>query len=147
MRALVQRVTAAEVWIGATRVTGIGQGLLVFVGVSADDTERDVSWLSDKVIHLRIFPDSGGKMSKDVMSVDGSLLIVSQFTLYGEVKKGRRPDFAAAASGPVARPLYDNFVQACRAQWGRVETGVFAEDMDIQLVNSGPVTVWLESPR
>lgn len=146
MRILVQRVREAAVRIDGNQISRIGTGLLVLVGIRSEDTERDVAWLSDKLVHLRIFEDSSGKMAHDVMTVGGSLLIVSQFTLYGAVQKGRRPDFAAAAPGDVARPLYERFVAACRAQWDHVEVGVFGEDMDIHLVNWGPVTLWLESP-
>ncbi len=147
MRLLVQRVKEAQVWIRGSQVSRIDRGLLVFVGIRSDDEERDIVWLSDKLVHLRIFEDSFGKMGHDVMTVGGSLLIVSQFTLYGELQKGRRPDFAMAAPSSVARPLYERFVESCRARWDRIEVGVFGEDMDIHLVNWGPVTLWLESPR
>lgn len=147
MRALVQRVKEASVWVGGTRVSAIDVGLLVLVGIARQDQEADAAWLAEKVARLRIFEDSSGKMSQDVTVMDGSILVVSQFTLYGTVRKGRRPDFTEAAPGTTARPLYEHFVHVCRSHWDRVETGVFGQDMDVKLVNWGPVTLWLESPR
>lgn len=134
-------------WVGGNRVSAIDVGLLVLVGISLEDREPDAAWLAEKVVRLRIFEDSSSKMSLDVMTVGGSLLVVSQFTLYGAIRKGRRPDFSAAAPGAFARPLYEHFVHACRSRWDRVETGVFGQDMDVKLVNWGPVTLWLESSR
>ena len=146
MRALVQRVKEASVSVGGKQVSTIDVGLLVLVGISHEDRERDADWLAEKVVRLRIFEDGSGKMSHDVMTVGGSLLVVSQFTLYGATRKGRRPDFSAAATGASARPLYDYFVQACQSHWDRVKTGLFGQAMDVKLVNWGPVTLWLESP-
>lgn len=141
MRALVQRVARAEVRVGA-RVTGsIARGLLVFVGVGPDDGLAQVGWLADKLAGLRVFPDAGGKMARSVREVDGGILVVSQFTLYGDASRGRRPSFTGAAHPDLARPLYEALVARLQA-----EAGEFGADMQVELVNDGPVTLWLETP-
>ena len=145
MRVVVQRVSRAEVRVDG-RVTGkIEQGLLLLVGFKADDTEASLSWMAEKVVGLRIFSDDEGKMNRALTDVGGGLLVVSQFTLYGDVQKGRRPSFIDAAPPPIAIPLYEHFVALLRAQApGPVETGEFGAMMDVELVNDGPVTLLLE---
>jgi D-tyrosyl-tRNA(Tyr) deacylase len=149
MRALLQRVSRASVTVagpdGSLRVTGrIGRGFLVLVGFTHTDGEEQLDWMADKVIALRVFADAEGKMNLALADVDGSLLVVSQFTLYGDARKGRRPSFIDAASPETAVPLYDRFVDLLRGRGARVETGEFGAMMDVELVNDGPVTLWLE---
>lgn len=146
MRALVQRVKQAKVTVAGDTVGEIGVGLLVFLGITISDTIEDVDWLVEKVVHLRIFDDASGRLQHDVRDIGGKLLVVSQFTLYGEARRGRRPDFALAAPAMMAEPLYQRFLSGCR-QILSVETGIFGADMDVSLVNWGPVTIWVESPR
>ena len=141
MRALVQRVSEASVKTGG-RVTGaIGRGLLVFLGVRHDDAEAQAEHWARKVIHLRVFPDDQGKMNLSLLDISGGLLVVSQFTLYGETRKGNRPSYSEAARPDVAEKLYLHFVQACRQKVDDVKTGVFQAHMDVHLINEGPVTV------
>ncbi|MBV8553689.1 MAG: D-tyrosyl-tRNA(Tyr) deacylase [Acidobacteriaceae bacterium] len=141
MRALVQRVSEANVTVEG-QVTGqIGRGLLVFLGVKYDDTPRFAEKLADKVIRLRIFPDDAGKMNCSVAEVGGELLVVSQFTLYGDTKKGNRPSYSEAANPEVAQRLYEHFVSTCRASGLRVSTGTFQAHMEVRLTNDGPVTI------
>jgi D-tyrosyl-tRNA(Tyr) deacylase len=141
MRAVVQRVTRASVRVGEETVGAIERGLLVLVGVAVGDTEADARILAGKVAGLRIFEDAEGKMNLDVQAVNGALLAVSQFTLLGDVRKGRRPSFTAAMPPDPARELFDRFVVACRAMGARVETGRFRAEMQGELVNDGPVTI------
>jgi D-tyrosyl-tRNA(Tyr) deacylase len=144
MRLLIQRVSRAEVRVGE-RVTGrIERGLLVFVGFTATDGDAQVEWMADKVAGLRVFTDAEGKMNLALADVGGGVLVVSQFTLYGDVQKGRRPSFIDAARPDVATPLYERFVSLLRAGGLSVETGEFGAMMDVDLVNEGPVTLWLE---
>jgi len=149
MRALLQRVTEARVVINHAidhAVAGeIGAGLLVFLGVSKLDTAADAEFLAQKVLNLRIFHDEDGKMNRSVLDTGGDLLVVSQFTLYGDCRKGRRPSFDDAAPAEQARALYEHFVAIARRGNLRVETGVFQADMAVSLVNNGPVTLLLES--
>ena len=127
------------------RITGrIGRGFLLFVGFTAADTAAQVDWMADKVSGLRLFADSEDKMNLALADVQGEVLVVSQFTLYGNAEKGRRPSFIDAARPEVAIPLYESFVAALRAKDLRVETGEFGAMMDVELVNDGPVTLWLE---
>ncbi len=129
------------------RVTGeIGAGLLVLLGVAQTDGEAQAEWLADKILDLRIFEDSGGKMNLSLLETGGSLLVVSQFTLYGDTRKGRRPSFDRAARPEQARRLYEHFVERARARGVRVETGVFQAMMKVELTNDGPVTLICESP-
>ena len=144
MRALLQRVSRAEVRVG-DRVTGrIGRGLLVFVGLTHTDTEEQLAWMADKVIGLRIFSDAEQKMNLGLQDVGGSALVVSQFTLYGNAEKGRRPSFIDAARPEQAIPLYERFIALLRDRGVPTETGEFGAMMDVELVNDGPVTIWLE---
>ena len=144
MRVVVQRVSRAEVRIDGRVVGRIGRGLLLLVGFKADDSDGALSWMADKVVGLRIFSDDEGKMNRSLGEVGGGLLVVSQFTLYGDVQKGRRPSFIDAAPPPIAIPLYEKFVSLLRAQAADVETGEFGAMMDVELVNDGPVTLLLE---
>ncbi len=147
MRAVVQRVSRAKVTIDG-KVTGeIGRGLLVLVGVGANDTRVDADYLADKVIGLRIFEDAGGKMNLSVEEVGRAILAVSQFTLYGDVRRGKRPSFDAAAPPQPARELYEYFVEKIRTAGLRCETGRFQEMMQVELVNEGPVTILLDSAK
>ena len=144
MRVLLQRVSRAEVRIG-DRVTGrIAVGLLVFVGFTHSDGSEQVAWMADKVTGLRIFADAEQKMNRALTDIGGSALVVSQFTLYGDAQKGRRPSFIDAARPEEAIPLYDRFVAALRERGVPTETGEFGAAMDVALVNDGPVTIWLE---
>ena len=149
MRVLLQRVSRAEVRIRESdadpRVAGrIGRGYLLLVGFTASDTADHAAWMSEKVVGLRLFSDAEDKMNLALGDVGGALLVVSQFTLYGDARKGRRPSFIDAARPDVAIPLYDQFVSQLRATGLQVETGEFGAMMDVELVNDGPVTLWLE---
>jgi D-tyrosyl-tRNA(Tyr) deacylase len=144
VRVLVQRVSTASVAIGGATSGAIDAGLLLLVGFRHDDVEASLDWMADKVCGLRIFSDDEGKMNRSVEDVGGALLVVSQFTLYGDAAKGKRPSFIDAARPEVAVPLYERFVALLRARIGRVETGEFGTDMKVSLVNDGPVTKWLE---
>jgi D-tyrosyl-tRNA(Tyr) deacylase len=147
MRAVVQRVSQAKVTVG-DEVTGeIGEGLLVLLGVSNSDTERDAEYLVDKILNLRIFEDAEGKMNLSILETGGGLLAVSQFTLYGDTRRGRRPSFITAARPEEANRLYEYFVEQCRKHIGNVETGRFQAMMDVELVNDGPVTIILDSEK
>jgi D-tyrosyl-tRNA(Tyr) deacylase len=144
MRVLLQRVSRAEVRVGS-RVTGrIDRGYLLLVGLTHDDSESALVWMADKVVGLRLFGDAEDKMNCSLADVGGALLVVSQFTLYGDTVKGRRPSFIDAARPEVAIPLYERFVALLRERGPRVETGEFGAMMDVELVNDGPVTLWLE---
>jgi len=147
MRAVVQRVSRARVSVGGEITGEIGLGLLVLLGVGAGDTRAEADYLAEKTIGLRIFEDAGGKMNLSVVEVGGGLLVVSQFTLYGDARKGRRPSFDAAAAPERARELYEYFVEKVRAAGLRCETGRFQETMQVELVNEGPVTILLDSGR
>ncbi len=147
MRAVVQRVSRARVNVNQ-QVTGeIGLGLLVLLGVGREDAEADAVYLAEKISGLRIFEDVDGKMNRSVLDVGGSVLAVSQFTLYGDVRRGKRPSFDAAAPPDQARRLYEFFVERIRATGLRCETGRFQEMMQVELVNEGPVTVLLDSGK
>ena len=146
MKAVVQRVTEAHVTVDGSTVGSIGTGLVVLVGVTSTDSRQDADYLTEKIVHLRIFPDDAGKMNRSLLDASGALLIVSQFTLYGDCKKGRRPSFDDAAPSDQARDLYDYFVERLRLRNILVQTGVFQAEMQIHLVNDGPVTFILESP-
>jgi len=147
MRAVVQRVSRAKVTV-AGRVTGeIADGLLVLLGVGLEDSDAAADYLADKILGLRIFEDDEGKMNRSVVDVNGSMLVVSQFTLYGDVRRGKRPSFDDAARPDKAGRLYDYFVERIRATGMRCETGRFQEMMQVELVNEGPVTILLDSER
>lgn len=146
MRALIQRVARAAVTVEGRVVGQIGQGLLVFVGMGRQDTERDAEWLIQKILALRIFADADGKMNRSVTDVGGGVLVVSQFTLYGELEKGTRPSFSRAMPPEQARELYERFVARLRAvATVPVAEGVFGAMMQVELVNDGPVTLWLDT--
>ena len=147
MRAVVQRVRRAKVTVNSQISGEIGPGLLVLLGVGGSDQEADADYLSEKVIGLRIFEDEQGKMNLSVADVGGGVLVVSQFTLYGDARKGRRPSFDDAARPEKARALYEYFVERVRAAGLRCETGRFQEMMDVELVNEGPVTILLDSGK
>jgi D-tyrosyl-tRNA(Tyr) deacylase len=145
MRIVVQRCKQAEVSV-ADRVIGrIGQGLMLLVGITHEDTEQDAKYLAEKIAGLRIFEDEHGKMNVSVLEIDGQILSVSQFTLYGDCRKGKRPNFMAAARPEQAAPLYEKFNELLQAQGLHVETGVFGEMMDVSLTNWGPVTLIIDS--
>ncbi len=141
----MQRVSQASVEVDDRVVGSIGKGILVFLGVREDDTEANSDYLASKVIQLRIFPDSEGKMNLSLRDIGGELLIVSQFTLYGETKKGNRPSYSQAARPEVAVRLYEHFVRACREREVKVATGVFQATMKVRLINDGPVTLFCSS--
>lgn len=145
MRALLQRVTQASVVVEGSVVGKIGAGLLILLGVAKTDTAADAAFLAEKTLNLRIFPDAGGKMNLSLLDIQGGLLAVSQFTLYGDCRKGRRPGFDAAAPAEQARALYESFVEIARRSGLQVETGVFQAHMEVALVNDGPVTFLLET--
>jgi D-tyrosyl-tRNA(Tyr) deacylase len=147
MRAVIQRVSRAKVTVNDWVIGEIGTGLLVLLGVGQSDTDADASYLAEKIAGLRIFEDQGGKMNLNVVDVAGSVLAVSQFTLYGDVRRGKRPSFDAAAPPEPARRLYDLFVERIRASGLRCETGRFQEMMQVELVNEGPVTILLDSHK
>jgi D-tyrosyl-tRNA(Tyr) deacylase len=147
VRAVVQRVSRASVTVDDRVVGRIETGLLVLVGVSPDDGEDQVAWLADKLINLRIFTDDEDKMNLSIEDVGGEFLVVSQFTLYGDARKGRRPSFIAAARGPEAESLYMALVGSLRRAGFKCETGEFGADMDVELVNQGPVTILLDSNK
>ncbi len=147
MRAVVQRVSRAKVTVDSWTAGEIGIGLLVLLGIGREDSENDVNYLGEKIVGLRIFEDSEGKMNRSVLDIGGSLLVVSQFTLYGDVRRGKRPSFDAAAVPENARRLYDMFVERVRAAGLRCETGRFQEMMQVELVNEGPVTILLDSSK
>ncbi len=141
MRALVQRVSEASVSVFGNITGEIGRGLCIFLGIKHDDTAADSENLAGKVTRLRIFPDNDGKMNRSLSEVKGELLIVSQFTLYGDTRKGNRPSYSKAARPDLAQTLYQIFIQDCKRLCDRVETGAFQEHMEVRLVNDGPVTL------
>ena len=145
MRALLQRVSRASVTVDGNVVGQIGQGLLVLLGVGQDDSEVEVKTLADKIVHLRIFGDDEGKMNRSLLDVGGEVLVVSQFTLYADVRKGRRPSFTDAAPPSLAEPLVERFKDALATYGLKVEGGVFGAYMEVELINSGPVTIWMDS--
>lgn len=147
MRAVVQRVSQASVVVATQTVGAIDHGLVVLLGVARGDTVQDVAYLADKTAGLRIFEDDDGKMNRSVEDVDGRILVVSQFTLLGDCRKGRRPGFADAAPPELADALYENYVDALRRRGITVATGVFRADMQVALVNDGPVTLMLDSRK
>ncbi|MGN0799160.1 MAG: D-aminoacyl-tRNA deacylase [Christensenellales bacterium] len=146
MRAVVQRVLNASVAIGGTVKGEIGKGYLVLLGIEENDTEKDLDYIAEKLLGLRVFEDEAGKMNRSVLDAGGSILLVSQFTLYGDARKGRRPSFIRAARPEKAIPLYEAMIARLRAVLP-VETGEFGADMQVSLVNDGPVTILLDSER
>jgi len=147
MRAVVQRVSGATVCSEGTETGRIGKGFVVLLGVSVDDTEEDAKYLADKVVNLRIFEDDNGKMNISLKDVKGELLVVSQFTLYGDCRRGNRPGFSRAARPEKAEELYNSFVTRCREHEIKVETGRFQTVMQVELINEGPVTILMDSRK
>ncbi len=144
MRAVIQRVRRAAVIVEDRTVGQIGPGLIIFLGVARGDREEDVDWMAEKIAHLRVLEDGGGRMDRSLLETGKEALVVSQFTLYGDVEKGRRPDFTAAAGSAEAEPLYDRFVQGLRGRGVPVQSGIFGARMLVQLENDGPVTLIVE---
>lgn len=147
MRAIVQKVISSSVIIDSNVVSKINRGLNVLVGISKEDTLEDIIYIKDKILSLRIFEDENGKLNKSLLEVNGELLLVSQFTLYGDCRKGRRPSFIEALSGEAAEKLYDTFVNLCKEVIPGTQTGIFGADMIVQIENEGPVTLMLDSKR
>ncbi len=145
MRALLQRVSRASVTVENNIVGEIGQGLLILLGVGHDDGEAEVKTLVNKIVNMRIFEDAEGKMNRSLLDISGSALVVSQFTLYADIRKGRRPSFVDAAHPTVAEPLVERFKEAIAAYGIAVAGGVFGGDMDVSLINDGPITIWIDS--
>ncbi len=147
MRAVIQRVSRGAVRVDGRTVGEIGAGLVVLLGIAGGDTREAASYLAGKVAELRIFPDKDDRMNLSVSETGGAVLAVSQFTLFGDVRRGRRPSFVAAARPEIAEPLYEAFVEELRERGLRVETGVFQVNMEVELVNDGPVTILVDSDR
>ena len=147
MRAVIQRVSQASVEVGGGRVSAIGRGLLVLVGVGRDDGAADLDWLAEKIVPLRIFADDSGQMNLSVQDVAGELLVVSQFTLYGDCRKGRRPSYSDSAPPEAAQALYEQLLTRLRATGVPVHAGVFRATMQVALINDGPVTLLLDSKK
>ncbi len=147
MRAVIQRVKSASVTVEGTVVSEIGKGLLVFLGVAQEDTPADVDYMANKIANLRIFEDDEGLMNLSILDVGGEALVVSQFTLYGDCRKGRRPSFIAAARPEKADPLYQAFMDAISRLGVPVKAGIFQAMMDVELINDGPVTMMLDSNK
>jgi D-aminoacyl-tRNA deacylase len=145
MRALLQRVTQASVTVNGNIVGQIGPGLLILLGIGQQDGEAQVKMLTDKIVNLRIFEDDEGKMNRSVLDIGGQVLVVSQFTLYADIRKGRRPSFIRAAPPALAEPLVERFKEAIAAYDIVVAGGIFGADMDVSLINRGPVTIWMDS--
>lgn len=147
MRAVVQRVTSSKVVVDGKIVGSINKGINVLIGISCDDNEVDLKYIKDKIINLRIFEDENFKMNKSLMDIGGEILVISQFTLYGDCRKGRRPNFMAALGGEEAKKLYDQFVLMIKECGIKVETGIFGADMKVDIQNDGPVTILLDSKK
>jgi D-aminoacyl-tRNA deacylase len=147
MRAVVQRVTRARVGVVGNIVGEIAEGLLVLLGIARDDVQADADYLAEKIINLRVFNDEQGKMNRSLLDTGGAMLVVSQFTLYGDTRRGRRPSYIDAAEPETANALYEYFVGRARAQGIKVETGVFQAMMQVSLTNDGPVTILLDSRK
>jgi len=147
MRAVIQRVLEASVKTGGVEIARIGRGALVLLGVSSSDSEEDACYLAEKTVYLRIFPDEADKMNLSVLDIEGEILVVSQFTLYGDCRKGRRPSYAAAARPDIALALYESYVKELLEFTPKVSTGRFQEMMEVFLVNDGPVTLLLDSGK
>ena len=145
MRALIQKVSRADVAVGGASLGRIGQGLLVLLGVADDDTEEDLSYLLRKIIRMRIFEDADDKMNLSLEDVGGSLLVVSQFTLFANTKKGNRPSFTEAGKPDFSTMMYEQSIERCRAAGIHTECGEFGAHMEVSLVNDGPVTIWIDS--
>lgn len=147
MRAVIQRVSKASVSVDSKVIGKINKGFLVFLGITHSDTKEDAKWLADKISGLRIFEDKDGKMNKSIEEIKGDILVVSQFTLYGDARKGRRPSFIEAAKPDIAIPLYEKFIDLIKNKNINTATGEFGADMEVELVNSGPVTLIVDTPK
>ncbi|NOR23576.1 MAG: D-tyrosyl-tRNA(Tyr) deacylase [Desulforhopalus sp.] len=147
MRAVIQRVRRASVRVDDMIQGKITHGIVVLLGIRGSDTITDLQWLAEKVVNLRIFEDQQGKMNRSLADIDGEMLIISQFTLYGDCRKGRRPGFSSAAPPEIAEPLYQQFIEEIKNRQVRVATGIFQATMEVELVNDGPVTLLLDSEK
>jgi D-tyrosyl-tRNA(Tyr) deacylase len=147
VRAVVQRVKYSNVQVDNQIVGEIDKGLNVLIGISKDDTIEDVKYLKEKIMNLRIFEDEEGKLNRSLLDINGELLIVSQFTLYGDCRKGRRPSFIEALGGDEAKMLYKEFIRLCSADIEKVKTGVFGANMEVNIINDGPITLLLDSKK
>lgn len=147
MRAVIQRTTRASVTVNGTTTGSIGPGLVVLLGIHPGDGPAEIQWMAEKIINLRIFEDDDGKMNRSLADTGGEMLIVSQFTLYGDCRKGRRPGYSAAAPPDIAEPLYRSFVEQVSRRGIRTATGMFQAAMQLELVNDGPVTLLLDSDK
>ncbi len=145
MRCVVQRVSSAHVTVNDERIGAIGAGLVALLGIHSQDTEKEAQWMADKIVGLRIFEDEQGLMNRSLLDVGGEMLIVSQFTLYGDCRKGRRPGYSSAARPEKAEPLYEQFIQMVRQRGVSAATGKFQAMMKVELINDGPVTLLLDS--
>lgn len=147
MRAVVQRAKYSKVEVNGEKIGEIQKGLNVLLGISKEDTAEDISYMKDKILNLRIFEDEDGKLNKSLMDISGELLVVSQFTLYGDCRKGRRPSFIEALGGDDAEKMYEEFVRQCKQEVSKVETGKFGADMKVTIENDGPVTIMIDSKK
>lgn len=147
MRAVVQRVTYSSVEVDGVIVGEINKGFNVLLGISKDDTEEDMKYIKDKIINLRIFSDENDKMNLSLLDIKGELLLISQFTLYGDARKGRRPNFMNALGGEEAKKFYDKFIEMMKETGLKVQTGIFGADMKVDIKNDGPVTILLDSSK
>ncbi|QQY78755.1 D-tyrosyl-tRNA(Tyr) deacylase [Keratinibaculum paraultunense] len=147
MRAVVQRVLNANVEVNGKIVGDIKKGLLVFLGIGNDDNNKDLNYMVDKILGLRIFEDNNNKMNLSLLDIKGEILVVSQFTLYGDVRKGRRPSFTDSAKPDIAEKMYNQFINKCKQKGVKTEKGVFGADMKVKLVNDGPVTILIDSKK
>jgi D-aminoacyl-tRNA deacylase len=146
MRAVVQRVTSADVVVDGVEKCRINQGLVVFLGIESADFEADIEWLSSKLVQLRVFNDTAGLMNRSICEIGGSILLISQFTLYGQTRKGNRPSFIKAAKPEFAIPIYEQFIESLGDKLGKpVQTGIFGADMKVNLQNDGPVTLYIDT--
>jgi D-tyrosyl-tRNA(Tyr) deacylase len=147
MRTVLQRVKRARVVIAGQEIAGIAEGLVALVAIARDDSQKDLEWMAKKILQLRIFDDQAGRMNHSLADIGGQILIVSQFTLYGDCRKGRRPSYSEAAAPSRAEILYEDFVQIIKKSRPEAQTGRFQADMEVEIVNSGPVTLIIDSPR
>ncbi|MFL0251774.1 D-aminoacyl-tRNA deacylase [Clostridium neuense] len=147
MRAVIQRVNSSSVEVSGKTIGKIGKGLNVLLGITKEDTGEDIKYLKDKIVNLRIFEDEANKMNKSLKDINGGLLIISQFTLYGDCRRGRRPNFMNALNGEEAEILYNEFVKQCKSEISVVQTGKFGADMKVSIENDGPVTIILDSKK
>ena len=147
MRAVVQRVLNANVKVNGDTVGKIGKGLLVFIGIGEDDDNKDLEYMVEKILGLRIFEDTNNKMNLSLLDVKGEILVISQFTLYGDVRKGKRPSFSTSAPPDIAENIYNKFIRICKERGIKTEEGIFGADMKVELINDGPVTILIDSKK